>query len=155
MAVPRIGQKVVDEHQERLRNLASRVETEESLASAPRVPPITPDEASAALMEYLPDDTQRLAKEAAKYLNVSVWQLLLGYVMRCWDGALMYSPYLLSGWETGGKPNKPRPCATCGSLFESRFPDAQYCCNPCAFGKLGQFGHAHDCPALMAGTVST
>lgn len=140
MATPKLGRKIYEEHMAQ-----NSVVVEEKV--------ITEQDTSAeVLMDYLPDDAQLLIREAAQHMNVPVWQMLLGYVMRCHDGALMYSPYLLSSWETGGKPNKPRPCKGCGLSFSSRFPDAAYCCNACAFGKLDIFGHVEECPAIK-GTV--
>ena len=137
MPVPRIGRVFTES-----RDVENKTVTVTSDAAVA----VTPDAAAEVLMEFLPMDTQTLLREASEHMVVPMWQMLLGYVMRCHDGALMYSPFLLSSWETGGKPNKPRPCKGCGELFSSRFPDAAYCCNACAFEKLEVFGHHEDCP---------
>jgi hypothetical protein len=105
------------------------------------------DLASAAefLLTYLPEGTQLLIREATTTMGNPLWQTLLGYVMRCADRQELFSPVILSMWESGLRPNGPRPCLTCGQDFRSEFPEARYCCTPCHFQKLEQFGHAADC----------
>ena len=107
---------------------------------------LTPEVAAEFMMGYLPEDTAYFIREAATHTHAPVWQMLLGYVMRCSDGMLLYSPFLLSSWETGMRPSAQRQCSKCGLAFQSKFPDAKYCCERCFFDKLDAFGHAGNCP---------
>ena len=138
MAVPRIGR----------RDGAEPLPTNPEASEV--VVPLRPldvrlNDASEILMEYLPTDTVSMVREAAEKMSVPLWQMILGYVMRCDDGRLWFSPHLLSQWATGGRADAARACGTCGKEFVSRFPDAAYCCERCYFGKLSEFGHNHDC----------
>lgn len=102
--------------------------------------------AARLLLTYLPEDTQRLITEAIDTMAMDAWKVVLGYVMRVAEQQGLFSPYIMSQWEAGLRPNAPRPCGTCSQPFASKFPQARYCCNPCACGKLAEFGHAEDCP---------
>lgn len=110
------------------------------------VPEITEEDAAELLVSYLPEEVRSLIQEAAQTKAMPVWQLLLGYTMRCSEWGELFSPYVLPAWVKGGKPGALRACKTCGQTFASRFPSATYCCAPCHFGKLGTFGHATECP---------
>ena len=138
MATPRIGREVFEKTMSEPKNEP----TKESL---------TPAEAGEFLFEFLPDDAQELIREASNHMGFPIWQMLLGYVMRCYDGALTFSPFILASWENGGRPNKSRPCRSCGEMFFSRFPDAQFCCERCSFGKLTEFGHNEACQVRIRG----
>lgn len=111
-----------------------------------------PEVAAEILMEYLPEDTQMLIREAQQGQQVPLWQMLLGYVMIVSDRAELFAPYILASWEAGKKPNEPRPCETCHVEFRSRFAQAKYCCATCHFGKLAEFGHTADCPTGLGKT---
>lgn len=105
-----------------------------------------PDDAARILAGYLPPETAEDIRIAAGELQVPMWQMLLGYVLRCTDSMLTYSPFLLSSWESGGKASTDHKCKGCGGPFHSRVVDAQWCCERCAFGKLLEFGgHSPDC----------
>lgn len=105
-------------------------------------------DAASILVDYLPDDIKRDIQEAVDAVQIPLWQMLLGYAVRCWDGKLLYAPFLLSSWEGGIKPSSNHRCESCGRMFYSRFPDARHCCDRCTFGKLETMGHAENCPVL-------
>lgn len=140
MAIPKIGRAVYEQ-----RKYEQRKE-DVSVAPDRQAEDVRLNEAVEVLLEYLPTDTVMLMREASEQMNLPLWQLILGYVVRCWDGHLMFSPHILAAWETRGKPNKPRPCQSCGLLFISQYPDAAFCCPECHFGKLEELDHRHDCP---------
>lgn len=124
-----------------------------------RPPQMRLDEAASTLMEFLPQETQERIREAAEGMRVPLWQMFLGYVMRCRDREEVWSPHLLSMWEEGLPASAPRKCKTCGLMFVSKFPEAQFCCNPCACEKLHVFGHTNECPTkqheqTMAGVAA-
>ena len=104
------------------------------------------EEAAEFLASYLPEEVQGLIREAQQGQGVALWKMLLGYVMRAADNAELFVPYQLGVWESGRRPNEPRPCGTCGQLFSHRLPDARYCCARCYFGKLAEQGHDPACP---------
>lgn len=108
-------------------------------------------DAAQVLLDYLPEDIRRDIEEASQSMQLSVWQMLLGYIVRCWDGKLVYAPFLLSSWETGRKPTSNHRCESCGRMFHSRFPDAKHCCNHCTFEKIEERGHSENCPAMIDG----
>ena len=112
------------------------------------------NEAAKLLMEFLPQETQDRILEAREGFKVPLWQMLLGYVMKCRDRDEVWSPHLLSMWEDGLSPNAPRPCKTCGQTFKSKFPEAMFCCNPCHFGKIAELGHAPTCPTRSSVLVA-
>ena len=147
MAVPKIGRRSVsvdvltDSQLEGFVNSPGPVVQLDS-----RVLDDDPEQAAEVLLPYLPEDTQLLIKEAQVAAGVPLWQMFLGYVMIVSDRAELFAPYLLAAWEAGKKPNEARPCGTCGGLFKSRFAQAKYCCAPCHFNKLVEFGHTSDCP---------
>lgn len=114
----------------------------------------TVDEAAEVLMTYLPTDAQIYIREAAQNMRLPVWQMILGYTVKAAERSELFSPIIMSSWETGGRPNLPRPCGSCGEEFTSRFPDAKHCCTPCYFKKLDEFGHDADCPVRMAKEAS-
>lgn len=118
--------------------------TETTLAEA--LPDQEAFDAATILLEYVPEDIRRDVTEAAKDLQLPLWQLLLGYVVRCWDGKMTYAPFILSSWENGQKPTTNHRCESCGKMFYSRFPDARHCCNHCSFDKVEERGHSEDCP---------
>ena len=72
-----------------------------------------PEQAAEELISYLPEDTQMLIREAMHSKAAPLWQMLLGYTMRVADRSELFSPYILSSWEAGKKPNEARPCKTC------------------------------------------
>lgn len=104
---------------------------------------LTPEEAAECLLGFLPEETQELIREAREARGVPLWHMLLGYVMAQAEVSGLFSPYVLAAWDAGVRPNEAHPCKSCGLKFKSRFPGAQNCCNPCAFGKDK---HADDCP---------
>ena len=126
------------------------------IQSPPTVPAPAPasgveeEEAAELLLCYLPEEVQRLIREAAQTKAMPMWQLLLGYTMRCSEWGELFSPYVLPAWVKGEKPGALHTCKTCGQLFESRFQSAAYCCTPCHFGKLATHGHATECPTKGA-----
>ena len=132
MAVPNLGKKIFEEH------AAKPVGIMDAVIK-------TPEEAAAVLGEFLPPETFEDIRIAAGELQVPLWQMLLGYVMRCTDSMLTYSPFLLSTWEGGGKASSMHKCHGCGGPFFSRVVDAQWCCERCAFDKLIALGHSADC----------
>ena len=107
-----------------------------------------PDAAAEVLLRYLPDDVQNLIEEASKTTAIPVWQLLLGYTMRCSEWGEIFAPHLLPHWSRGGKPNAARACKGCGEMFASTHANAEWCCNACAFDKLAVRGHFENCPTL-------
>ena len=111
---------------------------------------ISPDDAAGSLLKYLPEDVQRMIKEASDYMHIPLWQMLLGYTMRIADiGELFVPSMLIASWEAGLKANELRPCGSCGNDFKSKFATAKYCCEFCACGKLVERGgHKQDCPAV-------
>jgi len=113
------------------------------------------EEAAEFLVQFLPRETRELIEEARKLRAVPLWQMLLGYVMRYAERYELFSPVILSAWESGGRADVPRPCKSCGEPFSSRFPGAAHCCNPCACGKLRELGHAEDCPVVELQRVGT
>lgn len=151
MSSPRIGRRVMEEHRvtEEMANsvLAASSVEEVSPASSHPVVVDDPEAAGLALLPYLPEDVQNLIREASQHMAIPIWQMLLGYTMRMHEMGELFVPYILAAtWEAGMKANEPRLCQTCHLNFRSRFPSAEYCCPPCHFGKLEQFGHAEDCP---------
>lgn len=108
------------------------------------------EEAMRQGIRYLPGEVRNLVLEASATLGTPVWQLLLGYTMRCSEWGELFAPYRLPAWEQGGIPDAPRPCQTCGRTFVSRFANATYCCPKCFFGKVTEQGHAEDCPTRTA-----
>jgi len=126
----------------------SGAETVSAMALSPSSVGDDPELAGHALLQYLPEDVQNLIREASDSMALPIWQLLLGYTMRMHEMGELFVPCILAAtWEAGMKANEPRRCQTCQLSFTSRFPSAAYCCTPCHFGKLEQFGHAKDCPA--------
>jgi len=111
------------------------------------------EKAAELLMRYLPDETQVLIREAHEQLKLPFWQMLLGYAMRARERDEVFWPVILSMWENALPADAPRPCATCGSIFRSKFGDGLYCCNPCFFGKLSVKGHAEECPTRKVETA--
>lgn len=112
--------------------------------------PRGPEDAAEVLMKYLPEETQGLIREAQGNRQVPLWHMLLGYVMNASEQSELFNPYVLAAWDAGVGPNESRPCKTCGLPFRSRFPGAQYCCNPCACGKDK---HLEDCPTRVMVTA--
>lgn len=110
---------------------------------------VNPELAAASLMMYLPTDAQMFINEASEQMQLPLWQMILGYVMRCADRFELFAPHILSQWESGGIANAPRPCGTCEQNFTSKFPDARYCCDNCFFGKLATLGHSEMCPTKV------
>lgn len=106
---------------------------------------VTPDEAAEVLLTYLPEETQMLIREAQHGMAKPLWQMLLGYVMRCRDNQHVWFPFFLSMWDSGLPATEPRPCGTCGQPFKGPVAEARYCCAPCFFGKLAEFGHSDAC----------
>lgn len=106
---------------------------------------IGPEEAAEVLMGYLPKDTVERIREARESFQIPIWHLLLGYVMKCRDREEIWSPLILSMWENGLPASSPRPCKSCGHMFVGPVPEAAYCCTPCFFGKLPEFGHSENC----------
>ena len=104
------------------------------------------NEACDTLMEFLPVETQERVREAQAGLNIPLWQLILGYVMRCRDRDEVWSPHLLSMWENALPASAPRPCKNCKLMFTHKHSEAMYCCEYCAFGKVSERGHKEDCP---------
>ena len=91
MAVPRIGRSSLKEEE----------------TPTPAVLPV--DDATAAaeiLLQYLPGDVAGSIREVSTHMQLPVWQLLLGYTMRCSDGMLLYSPFVISQWDAGQRPSK-------------------------------------------------
>ena len=143
MAVPKIGRKygpvLTRDEMLELEAPSARLEEVRSIYD-------DPEAAAECLLPYLPEDTQLMIREAQEAAQVPLWQMILGYVMIVSDRSELFAPYLLAVWEAGKKPNEARPCGTCGGLFKSRFAQAKYCCAPCHFNKLVEFGHTSDCP---------
>ena len=106
------------------------------------------EDAAELLIQFLPKEAQSLIQEARQSRGVPLWHMLLGYVMRSADRAELFSPTILPVWESGGRADTPRPCRSCGELFQSRFPEAAFCCNACACEKLSVRGHSDGCPAV-------
>ena len=102
-------------------------------------------DATQVLMAYIPEDIRRDITEASESMQIPLWQMLLGYAVRCWDGKLTYAPFILSSWESGTKASSNHRCESCGRMFHSRFPDARFCCNDCHFGKIEERGHSPEC----------
>lgn len=119
------------------------------IVGVPAQDPDDPEYAAWVLIRYLPEDVQRLVEEAANTKALPVWQLLLGYTMRCSEWGEIFAPHLLPDWVRGGKPGAARPCQGCGEMFISKFPSAAWCCNPCACQKLDAMGHSKTCPTLV------
>lgn len=162
MSNPRIGRRVMEEHRALERNVASQITPstpieEEIIAEIPpqNVDATVRDDPEAAgieLLKYLPEDVQLLIREASNHIALPIWQLLLGYTMRMHEMGELFVPYILAAtWEAGRKANEPRTCKACGLQFISRFPTADYCCTPCHFMKLEQFGHEAGCKAVING----
>ena len=137
---PKIGRGVWEEARAKKAEIDAKIE-EKHLD-------LTPEIAGEFLLSYMPDDAQRLIREASETFNVPLWHMLLGYTMRCYDSMLTFSPYILSSWEGGGRPNAARKCHNCEMMFESRFQDARFCCNNCFFRKTDEKGHTDKCPAI-------
>ena len=159
MASPRIGRRVMEEHRAE-RNVANQIATsspveEEVIVEIhPQRVEVShqddPEAAGIELMKYLPEDVQMLVGEASRSMALPIWQMLLGYTMRMHEMGELFVPCILAAtWEAGRKASDPRTCKTCGQPFVSRFPTADYCCTPCHFEKLGQFGHDADCKTLV------
>lgn len=134
MPQPRIGKKVWEE------KMASRTEVE---ATTPPSLQLPHEYAADVLFGFLPDDTQMFIREVVTNMQLPLWQVILGYVMRCADRQELFSPHILSAWESGRRPSIAHPCEHCGLEFISKFPDAKYCCNRCYFKKGG---HSEGCP---------
>ena len=130
MAQPRIGRRLVEEKQ--------TIELKESVE-------LSPEDAAEVLLEYLPTDVQMAVREASDNMKLPLWQVILGYTIKVAERFELFSPIILSSWETGSRPNLPRPCGTCGVEFTSRYPDAKFCCSHCFFGHLDKSGHTKDC----------
>ena len=108
--------------------------------------PVTAEAAAEELMSYLPEDHQMFIREAAAKMALPVWQVLLGYAVKAAERFELFSPIILSSWESRGKPNTTRPCENCKIEFFSRYPDAKFCCDKCFFNKLDEQGHSDTCP---------
>lgn len=106
--------------------------------------------AGVLLIQYLPEETQALIREASEQMKLPIWQMLLGYAMRSRERDEVFFPVILSMWEHTLPANAPRPCGKCGLIFTSRFGESKYCCNPCFFDKLSKLGHTEDCPTRKA-----
>ena len=132
MAQPKLGQKLFDEFEEKKKEVVRE--------------PITLDQAAETLVALLPPDTLMFVKEASAALALPMWQMLLGYAMRCADRMELYSPSILSSWAMGQAASRDRSCTNCGQLFGSPHPDAMYCCHNCFFGKVSTLGHVDNCP---------
>jgi len=135
MTVPKIGRSLYPEPGRDLVELAG--ERAELLLS--------PKAAGEALLAYLPADAQKLVREAAGLQGREIWHVLLGYALRAYERFDMFMYSHLDSWERQVKPTEPWPCSTCQALMWSRFPEAQYCCNACYFGKLSEKGHGENC----------
>lgn len=134
---------------------AAAADLESERGNAPVVvDPLDPhkaiEDAAKVLMGMLPIEAQGLIREAQETLHYPVWQMLLGYVMKAHERSELFSPYILAAWETGIAADAPRPCKSCSNLFTSQFSSAQYCCNPCHFGKVAALGHGPDCTTGLA-----
>lgn len=105
------------------------------------------DEAADLLCSFLPADVRERLDEQGTYHSKPRWQVLLGIVIRVVVDRpdLLAVPYFLGTWSEAVRPHDARPCKTCGTPFVSRYPDAQYCCDVCYFGKLGEKPHAETC----------
>lgn len=143
MAQPKIGRKVWEE------KMAEKARIE----VAPPVPePLPQERAAEILMGFLPEDTQIFIREAVGNMQLPLWQVLLGYVMRCADRQELFTPHILSAWEGGRRPSTVHACERCGFEFKSKFPDARYCCNRCFFQKGG---HSEGCGIRAVPEVTT
>lgn len=139
VATPRIGRRQV------------QTSEGETPATTPHDSVMAAEDAAHLLFEFLPKDVTDVFDEASKILDIPSWKLMLGFIMRCYDQMLLqshvYSPYMLSSWDSGLKLSQGRICENCNANFETRFPDARFCCSRCYFKKVDEFGHDADCPA--------
>lgn len=147
MPTPRINRR--EDGDEEMRELKGTIQRVFDLPPPSDVDPEDPDRAAEVLLRYLPDGVQNLIEEASKTTAIPVWQLLLGYTMRCSEWGEIFAPHLLPQWSRGGKPNAARACKGCGAMFTSPHVNAEWCCNACACQKVSERGHNDTCPTLV------
>ena len=155
MSIPKLGRPIWQGKDEQARRAAAdislpgivpsiSVDVKEPIEAD--ISGITPQQAVDVLLPFLPEYVQGRIREAAVQLQLPVWQMVLGYVMRIADFNELFTPYvLMASWDRNQKADEPRPCRSCGVLFSSVWPNAAYCCDRCACGKLEEFGHREEC----------
>lgn len=83
------------------------------------------------ILEYLPETEAALVREISEMLEVPIWQVLAGYVMRCRELGVLQSPIILAEWQDSRSPRSIRECRACGTEFQPSHWGQPYCSQEC------------------------
>ena len=86
---------------------------------------------AAQLLEYLPEAEASMVREISEMLEVPVWQVLAGYVMRCRELGVLQSPIILAEWQDSRSPRSARECRVCQIEFQPSHWGQPYCSTEC------------------------
>lgn len=154
MATPRLGQRVVEEVQERKAAGPEPDLTPDVIVPEPEPRVMDPNEAADLLLKYLPSYVQEIVLEVRDTLRQPLWCCLMGYTMKVADWGELFSPRILGEWSAQLPSQSERVCQKCERVFHSPVPEGMYCCARCYFGKEG---HSPECliPNIHPKAVAT